>query len=358
MNKTPNTNKLASLLHPNRQNLIITDIKEFNKTTKLYTFKSNENKELAYYEAGSYIPVFVELDGNIVERPYSLCSSPKEAEEGIYKICVKANDEGYVSTHIINNWQIGDIICVGSPLVAEVYSPMRDKKHVVALAGGVGVTPFYSMAKAIVDGDNNHFLTLLYGANTYDEVLFKDDWKQLEKDSNGKVKVVFVIANEEVKGCEKGFITLDIINKYVDPKDCSFFISGSAPMVKAMKKILESLQLSKKQIRVSMNGDSAFNKKEESESYNLIIHMNGNTYTTKAKANETILVAIEKARLKPAAHCRSGLCGFCRSYVVNGTFTLATEDTGVRKADQKLGFIHPCCSYPTSDLEIVVQRSK
>ena len=358
MNQTPNTNRLANLLHPNRQKLMITEVSEFNKTTKMYTLKSAEEKELAYYEAGSYIPVYVELDGNVVERPYSLCSSPKEAEEGMYKICVKANDGGYVSTLIINNWKKGDLICVGSPLVAEVYSPMRDKKKVVALAGGVGVTPFYSMAKAIVDGDNDHFLTLLYGANTYDEILFKEDWKQLEKDSNGKVKVVFVIANEEVEGCEKGFITLDLVNKYVNPKECSFFISGPAPMVKAMKKFLEPLQLARKQIRVSMNGDSAFNKKEESASYNLTIHMNGNTYTTKAKANETILVAIEKAGLRPAVHCRSGLCGFCRSYVVKGTFALATEETGVRKADQKLGFIHPCCSLPTSDLEIVVQRAK
>ena len=197
MSNTPNANRLAKLLHPNRQNMVIADICAYNETTKLYVLKSADQKELAYYEAGSYIPVYVEIDGNVVERPYSLCSSPKEAEEGIYKICVKANDNGYVSTHIVNTWKIGDHVVFGSPLVAEVYNPSRDKDHVVALAGGVGVTPFLSMAKAIVDGDNDHKLTLIYGANTYEELLFKEEWKKLELASNGKFKMIPVIANEK-----------------------------------------------------------------------------------------------------------------------------------------------------------------
>ena len=352
-------NNLANLLHPKRQNMVIVDISTYNETTKLYVLKSNEDKELAYFEAGSYIPVYVKIDGNVIERPYSLCSSPKEAEEGIYKICVKASNNGYVSTHIINTWKINDKVELGSPLVAEVYNPIRDKKHVVALAGGVGVTPFLSMAKAIVDGDNEHKLTLIYGANTYDELLFKEEWKDLESKSNGNFKMVPVIANETIEGCEKGFITLDIVKKYADPKDCSFFISGPPLMVKAMKSFLDPLNLDKKQIRVSMNGDGSFNNnKEKADFYNLTIHIGGETYKAKANSKETILVAIEKAGLKPAVHCRSGLCGFCRSYLINGDYLIATDENGIRAADKKFGYIHPCCSYPTSDLEIVVQRSK
>ena len=170
--------------------------------------------------------------------------------------------------------------------------------------------------------------------------------------------MVAVIANEDINGCEKGFITLDIIKKYADPKDCSFFISGPPLMVKSMKSILDPLNLDKKQIRISMNGDGGFNSKEDADFYNLTIHIGGETYTTKAKSNETILVAIEKAGLKPAVHCRSGLCRFCRSYVIKGDFSIATHENGVRAADKKIGYIHPCCSYPTSDMEIVVQRSK
>ncbi len=356
MNNIPNTLRLSKLLHPDYQNLVITDVVELNETTKLYALKSAENKELAYYEAGSYIPVFVELDGNVVERPYSLCSSPKEALKGTYKIAVKRSAGNYISTFIIENWKVGDKVKFGSPMVAEVYNKLRDGGNIIALAGGVGITPFYSMAKAVVDGDNPHSLTLFYGANTEAEVIF-DDWAELEEKSGGKFKLVKVIANEDVEGCERGFITLDIIKKYADVDTATFFISGPPPMIAAMKEELAPLELPRKRIRISMNGDGGFHTNAKG-SYKLTIHMGGETYETEAQANETILVAIEKAGLKPAVHCRSGLCGFCRAYLVKGEFTLATEENGVRKMDKHFGFIHPCCSYPASDLELVVQRAK
>lgn len=354
-----NAKRLATLLHPARQEMVIADIVKYNDTTKMFVLKSAEDKELAYFEAGSYIPVFVEIDGNVIERPYGISSSPKESEEGIYRIVVKEAVGGYVSTHILQNWKAGDKVTLGSPKESEGFNPIRDSRNLIALAGGVGITPFYSMAKAVADGTDDHDLTLFYGANTYDEMLFKDEWKALEEQSGGKFKMIPVIANEDVPGCEQGFITLDIIKKYAEPETASIFISGPGPMINAMNKALAPLGLPKKRIRISMNGDGGFNHgKEDKTEYKLKVHMAGDTYEMTAKANETILVAIEKAGLRPAAYCRSGICGFCRSMVISGDFTLATDETGVRKMDKHFGFIHPCCSYPASDLEIVVQRAK
>ena len=354
-----NAKRLAGLLHPSRQNMVIKEVVTFNETTKMYVMASADNKELAYFEAGCYIPVYVEIDGNVIERPYGLSSSPKESEEGIYKIVVKSVPGGYVSNHILNNWKAGDKVVLGSPKESEVYNGIRDGKKLIALAGGVGITPFHSIAKAVADGDNDHELILFYGANKYDELLFKDEWEDLEKRSSGKFKMVPVIANEDVEGCEKGFITLDIIRKYTDPENATFFISGPGPMINAMKKALAPLGLPRKAVRISVNGDSEFNHRVESkESYKLAIHMGGEKFETTAKANETILAAIEQAGLRPAVYCRSGICGFCRSMVVSGDFILATDETGVRKKDKYYGFIHPCCSYPASDMEIVVQRAK
>ena len=354
-----NAKRLANLLHPKQQTMVIDEVIELNRTSKMYILKSSCGKELAYFEAGCYIPVYVEIDGNLIERPYGLASSPKEAEEGIYAIVVKEAVGGYVSTYILENWKVGDKVLLGSPRESEVYNPIRDRKNVIALAGGVGITPFYSMAKAVADGDNDHELTLFYGANTYDEILFKDEWKEIEERADGRFRMIPVIANEKIEGCENGFITLEMIRKYAQPENASFFISGPAPMIAAMKKQLEPLELSRKCIRVSMNGDSGFNNhptNAECEKYKLTVHMGGEIYETEARGDETILVAVEKAGLSPAVHCRSGVCGFCRSFIISGDFTLATDETGVRAMDKHFGFIHPCCSYPASDMEIVVQR--
>ena len=353
-----NAKRLAGELHPSRQDMIITDVAVFNDTTRMYTMKPLDGSRPAYYEAGCYIPVFVEIEGNVIERPYGLTSSPKEAENGIYKIVVKETVGGYVSAYIIENWKEGDRVVLGSPKASVVYSPIRDSRNVIALAGGVGITPFRSMAWAVADGDNDHKLTLFYGANTVSELLFAYEWREIEEKSAGKVKVVPVIANEDAEGCERGFITLDMIRKYAVPEDATFFISGPPAMMAAMDRALAPLELPKRRVRISYNGDGGFRRPELKDVYELTIHMGREKYKMQASAGETILVAIEKAGLRPAVQCRSGVCGFCRSMLISGEYELADCEVGLRKGDEKFGFIHPCCSYPRSDMELVVQRAK
>lgn len=357
-NGVANTNHLATLMHPRRQSMVITEVREESNTMKTYTLKADDGHELAYFNAGDYIPVFVDIDGNIVERPYALCSSPEDSVKGFYQISVKTMDNGYVSNYIYNNWEVGTKVTLGGPCLGESYSSIRDAHDLIVLAGGVGVTPFRSMIKAIIEGDVDCKLTLFYGVNTLEEVVYKNEWKELEVAANGKVKVVIVVANEQVEGYEHGFITMDIINKYCNVNESSIFVSGPDGLVNHVRSMLAPLNLKKRYVRYAMNGDSTFNNSNRTdETVTIKVHYAGEEYEVQGNKKETILVSLEKAALKPAVHCRTGICGFCRSYVVSGEFSLATDITGVRARDKQLGFIHPCCSYPESDMEIVVQRA-
>ena len=75
-------------------------------------------------------------------------------------------------------------------------------------------------------------------------------------------------------------------------------------------------------------------------------------YLKETKENETILIAMERAGLAAPSRCRSGVCGFCHSRLIKGTYKMVADFR--RIADKEFNFIHPCCSYPTSDLEIDV----
>ena len=75
-----------------------------------------------------------------------------------------------------------------------------------------------------------------------------------------------------------------------------------------------------------------------------------------ADSRETVLTAMERAGLSVPAKCRAGGCGFCHSKLVSGKFSLAGADKR-RLADAKFGYIHPCCSYPDSDMELIVPRA-
>ena len=70
--------------------------------------------------------------------------------------------------------------------------------------------------------------------------------------------------------------------------------------------------------------------------------------------NETLLNAMERAGLKAPSRCKSGSCGFCHSRLISGEYHVNKEHEYRRQADLKFGYIHPCCTYPESDMEIDV----
>ena len=98
-------------------------------------------------------------------------------------------------------------------------------------------------------------------------------------------------------------------------------------------------------------GDRAY---EEPQTFTLTVLMRDKVYEVPAKQNETLLAAMERAGLAAPSRCRSGSCGFCHSRLVSGECTIPEEHDSRRQADLKFGFVHPCCTYPDSDMTIDV----
>ena len=63
---------------------------------------------------------------------------------------------------------------------------------------------------------------------------------------------------------------------------------------------------------------------------------------------------MERAGIKAPSRCKSGSCGFCHSRLISGEYFVDKKHEYRRQADFKFGFIHPCCTYPESDMEIDV----
>lgn len=353
-----NSNRLARLMHPERQLMRVTAVKDETATMRTVRMEAADGHELAYFAAGQYIPVYVEIDGNIIERPYSLTSSPEDSIKGFYEISVKRSGDGYVSNYINSNWTVGTEVMLGAPDGFDCYTPMRDLPHIIGIAGGSGVTPFHSMAKAIAEGTLNIGLTLIYGCQNRAEIAFSKEWAEYEAASNGKFKCVPVLAEESVPGMEHGFITEEILRKYADLEKSSVFISGPQGLMNHMHKVLDPLGLRKKNVRFGIHGDAQFAAEEDlkEREFTITVHQAGQTLTIPAKGNESVLNALERAGLKPPVRCRSGICGFCRSYLISGEIYIVSDTDGVRSRDKELGFIHPCCSFPKSNLELVIHR--
>ncbi len=124
------------------------------------------------------------------------------------------------------------------------------------------------------------------------------------------------------------------------------------------------LNLPRKRIRWEVHGEvrdiaayPGFPPGAADQTLQLKVHIGGASTEIPARATESVLIAMERANLAPPSQCRSGECGFCRSRLLSGDVYIVPDSDWRRAADRQLGYIHPCSSYPLSDLEIKVPRA-
>ena len=350
---TYRVNELAKRLHPAAQYLKIAEIVQETHDAKSFVLVPDEEagtRELAPFKAGSYINVRTTLAGSVARRTYSLSSSPKEALEGKYRITVKLKDGGFLSAWLHNEAKVGDKLTATEPGGHVTHSGIRDCKKVVALAGGSGITPFMSMAKAIDEGTEDFEMTLLYGARTEADLVFRADFDAIAARCP-KVKVVYVLSEEQKEGFEAGFITAELIKKYAGAEQFSIYAVGPGAMCDFLDRELPKLGLAQKFIRMERTEDVC--DAGEVKDYTLTVHYRDELHTIPARSDETVLTAFERAGLAVNNKCRVGYCGFCRSRLVKGEYH-ANRYEQLRIADKQFHYFHPCCSYPMSDMEIEV----
>lgn len=350
---TYRVNELSKRLHPAAQYLKIAEIVQETHDAKSFVLVPDEEagtRELAPFKAGSYINVRTTLAGSVARRTYSLSSSPKEALEGKYRITVKLKEGGFLSAWLHNEAKVGDKLTATEPGGHVTHSGIRDCKMVVALAGGSGITPFMSMAKAIDEGTEDFEMTLLYGARTEADLVFRADFDAIAARCP-KVKVVYVLSEEQKEGFEAGFITAELIKKYAGAEQFSIYAVGPGAMCDFLDRELPKLGLAQKFIRMERTEDVC--DAGEVKDYTLTVHYRDELHTIPARSDETVLTAFERAGLAVNNKCRVGYCGFCRSRLVKGEYH-ANRYEQLRIADKQFHYFHPCCSYPMSDMEIEV----
>jgi len=355
-------NENAKKLHPDYCDLVIDEIIDHGTAaSKTFVLKSRDGKPLPYFRAGMYINLKLSMDGSLVTRSYSLCSAPKLALQGKYAITVRSNPGGFVADRLLAEMKVGDGIISTCPQGFFFYDRLRDAKTVIGVAGGSGITPFLSMAEAIQDGTENFKLILLFGSRDEGNILFKKELDEIAAKTD-KFKVVHVLSDEEKEGYEHGFISADIIQKYAPAgEDYSVFLCGPEAMYKFLKPEIEKLGLPERRFRRKLIDVTktpweceGYPAEAKGKSFSVKVKQGPNEYDISASADEPVLVAFERAGIKAPSRCRSGECGWCRSRLLSGDVFIPEENEMRRWADKEYGYIHPCSSFPLSDLVIEV----
>lgn len=119
--------------------LRVRTIAQETEDIRIYELVGREGGPLPPFTAGSHVDVTI---GPFV-RQYSLCSDPADADR--YAIAVqRARDGRGGSARLHDGVCVGDLVEVSLP--RNHFPLIEDARHVVLIAGGIGVTPLLAMA--------------------------------------------------------------------------------------------------------------------------------------------------------------------------------------------------------------------
>jgi len=180
-------------------------------------------------------------------RYFSFSSSPTEK---MISITVKfyENSSSY-KTKLFNLKRNENIIT--DQVAGDFTLPKDLKKPLVFIAGGVGITPFRSMIKYILDKNLKADIILIYSNKTKDDILFSDIFKIAN--SNG-IKTIYNLT--DLKSIPSGWqgttghITKDLIQKNIPDFDKRiFYISGPQLMVQNFEQTLRESGVGRRMIK-------------------------------------------------------------------------------------------------------------
>lgn len=332
---------------PMWQNVVVKEIIQETEDTKSFILVPDKDRgtdDLLPFRAGQYVSLKIHIQDSFVTRAYSLSSSPALVAKNMYRITVKRVQDGLVSNIMLDEIKVGDILAVSRPMGELGYDKLRDEENVICVAGGVGVTPFISMALAAKDKLIDCNLTIIYSTKRYEDILFKKEIEEINKKCRN-VKIVVTLTKEEKEGYLNGYITKAVLAPYIKEFN-TVLMCGPKSLYKSMNDILDSFNIPKRCVRYDIC--SVDYKPKEVETFDLKVILKNDFVLTTCNSDETLLVSMEKAGIKAPSLCRVGTCGFCRSVLLEGK--LKQIGGNMTKAEANNDYIHPCVSYPESNI--------
>ncbi|NNJ13211.1 oxidoreductase [Chloroflexales bacterium ZM16-3] len=181
-------------------------------------------------------------------RYFTLASSPSEEE---LRIGVKFYQQSSSYKQAMLKMQPGSEI-VAAQLAGDFTLPTDTTQKCVLIAGGVGITPFRSMIKQLLDTGERRPITLLYSNRAPRDIVYQDVFDRAREELG--VKTVYTVTDARKlpanwKG-RVGRITPQMIQAEVpDFQRCIFYLSGPPSMVDSFKETLHVLGVRSSQVR-------------------------------------------------------------------------------------------------------------
>lgn len=181
-------------------------------------------------------------------RYFTLASSPTEAQLRLgIKFYPQSSSFKRAMLAMDQNSEI-----MASQLAGEFVLPRDARQKCVFIAGGIGITPFRSMIKYLMDTHQRRPLVLFYVAKTADDLVYREVFDQARREVGLKTIYTLTDPDHSPAGWQGrvGRLTPQLLKAEVhDYRKCLFYISGPKSMVDAFKELLHQLHVADDHIK-------------------------------------------------------------------------------------------------------------
>lgn len=309
------------------------------ETADCSTLVLKPNSRWTGFKPGQHVQVGVELDGVRRTRCFSVSSSAARAD-GCISLTIKAQQDGYVSRHLVHDARAGDVITLSEP-AGEFSLPAQRPEQLLLISGGSGITPVMSMLRSLLDEQYPGQIVFLHYARTRAEAIFAEELEAVAK-AHANVRVVTVLTRE--RGKLNGHFRADhpqaVCEHYAD---WPTWACGPAPLIEAVQAHWDELGASEN-LSVEYFQPPA---RKHTGSGGEIRFAHSERLATDNGA--TLLEQAEAAGLSPEYGCRMGICHTCTCKKTSGQ--VRNVLTGELSADGEED-IQPCISVPAGDVTL------
>ena len=179
-------------------------------------------------------------------RYFTIASAPTE---DTVRLGVKFYTPSSTFKRALASMKPGNTISV-SHIAGGFVLPKDNKKKLVFIAGGIGITPFRSMIQYLLDTKDARLVTVLYANKTAADVAYKNILDEAQTELG--IKTVYALSAEPkpVPGMINGSIDAKLIQQEIpDYLERTFYISGPHAMVEAFVHTLTGMGVSRLKIK-------------------------------------------------------------------------------------------------------------
>ena len=222
-----------SVFHGNFSKFLSYEVTNLRKSGDIYEISLSPIAGTMKYLPGQFAFIKADAPGLMGQsHPFSLSSSP---DEKTISFGIKSLGD---YTKLLEDVKKGQQFKIDGPY-GTFSNKIVNNSRQIWIAGGIGVTPFVAMAKAL---DDSQTVDLYYSTKNDSECVYRPELEEISKQKSNFNLILF---NAE----KQGFLTLDIItNKSQNLENANFMICGPQAMMDSFKSQLKTAGVKKKNI--------------------------------------------------------------------------------------------------------------